>query len=70
MADGDQTEVFQWRRGGVAGGAGCLMHLSSASGGIYGGQGENLDDDVCGRRSLLGGVFSYLTILQCVARPS
>ena len=39
----------------MAGGAGHLMHLSSASGGIAGGQGENLDDDVYGCRSLLGG---------------
>ena len=36
VADGDQTEVFLGRRGGVACGAGRLFHLCSASGGIGG----------------------------------
>ena len=49
--------------GGVAGGACRLLHLSLAPGGFGGGQGENLDDDGCGRRSLFGGVlFLNLTI--------
>ena len=48
--------------GGVAGGACRLLHLSLAPGGFGGGQGENLDDDVCRRRSLLS---VYLTISPC-----
>lgn len=38
------------------------MHLRSVGGGISGGQGESLDDDVCGRRSLLKDIlYQYLT---------
>ena len=52
----------QQRRGGVVGSVGHLLHLRLAPGGFGGGQGENLDDDVCGRRSLLS---VYLTISPC-----
>lgn len=60
-------DVVAWivssrRCGGVAGGAGCRLHVRSAPGGVGGGQGETLDDDVCERAP--SSEVSYVSVSQ------